>query len=134
MRIRNDILQVALCILFIFGLYKNVKAKSVFIITEHNRPGSRNIVQVYETVGDQLEFQYQSDESMNKLAEQLILPTKKNSQKYSVPIFYINPMSFTSPWSKRLRKNGALLFKLWDRPVNALAKVCEYVSYRNKFF
>ena len=61
MRIRNDILQVALCILFIFGLYKNVKAKSVFIITEHNRPGSSNIVQVYETVGDQLEFQYQSD-------------------------------------------------------------------------
>jgi len=85
-----------------------------------------------EKIAKWLEFQNQSDESLDKLAEQLLQPTMKNSQKYSVPIFYINPMSFTSPWSKRLRKNGALLFKLWDRPVNALAKVCEYVNYKQK--
>jgi hypothetical protein len=69
---------------------------------------------------------------MDTLAQNLLLPTMKNSEKYSVPILYVNPMSFSSPWSKRLRKNGALLFKLWDRPVNALAKVYEYVEYKNK--
>ena len=56
----------------------------------------------------------------------------KNSKKYSVPIFYVNPMNFNSPWSKRLRYNGAILFKLWDRPVNVLAKVCKYVEYKQK--
>ena len=85
-----------------------------------------------EKIAKWLEFQNQSDESLDKLAEQLLRPTMKNSQKYSVPIFYINPMSFTSPWSKRLRKNGALLFTLWDRPVNALAKVCEYIKHKQK--
>jgi len=85
-----------------------------------------------EIIGKWAEFQNQSEDNIDKLAEKLLQPTMKNSQKYSVPIFYINPMSFTSPWSKRLRKNGALLFKLWDRPVNALAKVCEYISYKQK--
>lgn len=31
---------------------------------------------------------------------------------------------------KNSEKNGAILYKFWDRPVNALAKVCEYVEYR----
>lgn len=57
-----------------------------------------------------------------------------NSQKYSIPILYINPMNFNSPWLKLLRKNGAMIFTLWDHPVNALAKVCEYVDYKQKRF
>ncbi len=85
-----------------------------------------------EKIAKYAEFQNQSEEDMDNLAKKLLQPTMKNCQKYSVPILYINPMGFTSPWSKRLRKNGALLFKLWDRPVNALAKVCEYVNYKQK--
>jgi len=85
-----------------------------------------------EKIAKYAEFQNQSEEDMDDLAKKLLQPTMKNCQKYSVPILYINPMGFTSPWSKRLRKNGALLFKLWDRPVNALAKVCEYVNYKQK--
>ena len=41
-------------------------------------------------------------------------------------------MNFNSPWSKQLRKNSAILFRLWDRPVNALAKICEYSEYKKK--
>lgn len=85
-----------------------------------------------EKIAKYAEFQNQSEEDMDGLAKKLLQPTMKNCQKYSVPILYINPMGFTRPWSKRLRKNGALLFKLWDRPVNALAKVCEYVEYKQK--
>jgi acyl-CoA synthetase (NDP forming) len=86
----------------------------------------------YDQIAKNAEFQHQPDEVIDKLAQKLLKPTINNSQKFSIPILYVNPMSFNSPWSKRLRKNGALLFKLWDRPVNALAKVCEYVDYRKK--
>ena len=86
----------------------------------------------YEKIAKNAEFQHQSDELMDSLAQKLLLPTMKNSREYSIPILYVNPMSFSSPWSKRLRKNGALLFQLWDRPVNALAKVCEYTEYKQK--
>ncbi len=86
----------------------------------------------YDQIAKHAEFQHQPDELVDKLAQKLLQPTMKNSQKYSIPILYINPMSFNAPWSKRLRLNGAILFKLWDRPVNALAKVCEYVEYKQK--
>ncbi|MFX1503422.1 MAG: CoA-binding protein, partial [Promethearchaeota archaeon] len=86
----------------------------------------------YDQIAKHAEFQHQPDENIDKLAHKLVEPTMSNSQKYSVPILYVNPMSFNSPWSKKLRNNGALLFRLWDRPVNALAKVCEYVEFRKK--
>ena len=86
----------------------------------------------YDQIADYAEFQHQPDEVIDVLARKLLQPTMNNSEKYSIPILYINPMSFTGPWSKLLRKNGALLFKLWDRPVNALAKVCEYVEFKQK--
>jgi len=87
----------------------------------------------YEQISKHAEFQHQPDELVDKLAQKLLQPTMNNCQKYSIPILYINPMNFNTPWSKKLRKNGALLFTLWDRPVNALAKVCEYVTYKQKF-
>jgi acyl-CoA synthetase (NDP forming) len=87
----------------------------------------------YDRIKKHAEFTRQPDEALDELAKMLLTPTINNSQKYSIPILYINPMSFNSPWSKRLRNNGAILFKLWDRPVNALAKVCEYVEYKKSF-
>ncbi len=112
-----------------------MKSGEVDALFQYGVVGFQDVMDDYlqnETIAKWAEFQNQSEENMDKLVEQLLQPTQKNSHKYSVPIFYINPMSFTSPWSKRLRKNGALLFTLWDRPVNALAKVCEYVSYKQK--
>jgi len=112
-----------------------MKSGEVDAIFQYGVVGFQDVMDDYlqnEKIAKWAEFQNQSEENMDKLAEQLLKPTMKNSQKYSVPIFYINPMSFTSPWSKRLRKNGALLFTLWDRPVNALAKVCEYIEYKQK--
>ena len=112
-----------------------MKSGEVDAIFQYGVVGFQDVMDDYlqnEKIAKWAEFQNQSEENMDKLAEQLLKPTMKNSQKYSVPIFYINPMSFSSPWSKRLRKNGALLFTLWDRPVNALAKVCEYIEYKQK--
>ncbi|MFX1419107.1 MAG: CoA-binding protein [Promethearchaeota archaeon] len=86
----------------------------------------------YDQIAKNAEFQHQPNEVIDNLAQKLLQPTMANCQKYSIPILYVNPMNYNSPWSKRLRNNGAILFKLWDRPVNALAKVCEYVGYRNK--
>ncbi len=84
----------------------------------------------YDQIAQNAEFQQQPDEVLNKLAQKLLQPTMANSQKYTIPILYVNPMNFNSSWSKKLRKNGATLFKLWDRPVNCIAKICEYVEYR----
>ena len=112
-----------------------MKSGEVDAIFQYGVVGFQDVMDDYlknEKIAKYAEFQNQSEENMDALAEKLLQPTMKNCQKYSVPILYINPMSFTSPWSKRLRKNGALLFKLWDRPVNALAKVCEYVNYKQK--
>ncbi len=86
----------------------------------------------YDQIAKHAEFHHQPDEFVDTLVQKLLQPTMKNCQKYSIPILYINPMNFNAPWSKKLRKNGAMLFTLWDRPVNALAKVCEYVDYKQK--
>jgi len=112
-----------------------MKSGEIDALFQYGVVGFQDVMDDYlknDKIAKWAEFQNQSGEKMDKIAEQLLQPTMKNSREYSVPIFYINPMSFTSPWSKRLRENGALLFKLWDRPVNALAKVCEYVSYKQK--
>ncbi|MFX0154526.1 MAG: CoA-binding protein, partial [Candidatus Hodarchaeota archaeon] len=61
----------------------------------------------YEQIAKHAEFQHQPDEFVDKLAQKLMQPTMKNSQKYSIPILYVNPMNFNAPWSKKLRKNGA---------------------------
>ncbi|MFX1568582.1 MAG: acetate--CoA ligase family protein [Promethearchaeota archaeon] len=86
----------------------------------------------YEQIAKHAQFQHQPDEFVESLAQKLLQPTMKNCQKYSIPLLYVNPMNFNSPWSKKLRKNGAMLFTLWDRPVNALAKVCKYVEFKKK--
>jgi len=86
----------------------------------------------YKEIAKHAEFQHQSEESIDFLAKKLVQPTIKNSKKYSVPILHISPMNFNTPWSKRLRENGVILFRLWDRPVNALAKICEYVEFKQK--
>ena len=112
-----------------------MKSGEVDSIFQYGVVGFQDVMNDYlqnEKIAKWAEFENPSEEQMDKLAEKLLKPTMKNSREYSVPIFYINPMSFTSPWSKRLRRNGAMLFKLWDRSVNALAKVCQYIEYKQK--
>ena len=112
-----------------------MKSGEIDAIFQYGVVGFQDVMDDYlknKKIAKYAEFQNQLEEVKDDLAKKLLQPTMKNCQKYSVPILYINPMGFTSPWSKRLRKNGALLFKLWDRPVNALAKVCEYVEYKKK--
>jgi len=86
----------------------------------------------YKGIAKHAEFNHQPDEDIDALAKKLIQPTINNSREYSVPILHISPMNFNTPWSKRLRENGAILFRLWDRPVNALAKICEYIEFKRK--
>ncbi|MBD3211040.1 MAG: hypothetical protein GF311_00400 [Candidatus Lokiarchaeota archaeon] len=66
------------------------------------------------------------------LEKMLVSPLLKMSKKYSIPVFLINPQNYNSPWSKRIRSTGAILFQYWDRPVRCLAKLCEYSQYRRK--
>jgi acetyltransferase len=86
----------------------------------------------YERIAKHADFKNQTPEIIDSLAKKLVIPTVQNSHKYQIPILHVSPMPFNSPWSTRLRNNGFLLFRLWDRPVNALAKVCEYISYKQK--
>ena len=112
-----------------------MKSGEIDMIIQYGVVGFQDVLDdylKYEKISKYADFQHQTTEAMDRLAQKLLVPTMKNSEKYSIPILYVNPMSFTSPWSKRLRNNGALLFTLWDRPVNALAKVCKYVDYKYK--
>jgi acyl-CoA synthetase (NDP forming) len=110
-----------------------MKSGEIDMIIQYGVVGFQDVLDDYlkvDKIAKHANFSHQSAEKMDALAQKLLHPTMSNSEKYSVPILYVNPMSFSSPWSKRLRNNGALLFTLWDRPVNALAKVCEYVKYK----
>ena len=69
-------------------------------------------------------------EQLKNLEKILITPTIKNSQKYSIPVIYINTQNFASTWSSKVREEGGIVFKFWDRPVKALAKICKYAEYR----
>jgi acyl-CoA synthetase (NDP forming) len=112
-----------------------MKSGEIDMIIQYGVVGFQDVLDdylKYDKIANHADFQHQPEEVMDSLAQKLLLPTMKNSQDYSIPILYVNPMSFSSPWSKRLRNNGALLFRLWDRPVNALAKVCEYIEYKQK--
>ena len=82
----------------------------------------------YERIAKYENFPKQPDVPLEKL---FVSPILKTSKRYSIPIFYVNPQNYNSPWSKKIRSTGALLFKLWDRPVRCLAKLTEYAEYRN---
>lgn len=69
---------------------------------------------------------------ITQMAQAFITPTIKTSRKYSIPIFYINTNSSTGPWANAMRKCGANVFQLWDRPVRCIAKLCEYGEYLNR--
>ncbi|MFW9818145.1 MAG: CoA-binding protein [Candidatus Thorarchaeota archaeon] len=110
-----------------------MKSGEIDAIIQYGVVGFQEVLDEYlkfDQIGKYAEFHHQPDENIEGLAQKLLQPTIKNSKKYSIPILHINPMNFNAPWSKKLRKNGAILFKLWDRPVNALAKVCEYVDFK----
>jgi len=110
-----------------------MKSGEIDAIIQYGVVGFQDVMDDYlqnEEIAKHADFSTISDEEQDKIATRLLQPTLKNSQKYSVPILYISPMRFDSPWSKRIRNNGAILFKFWDRPVNALAKVCEYVNFK----
>lgn len=66
------------------------------------------------------------------LEQIFIVPILKEAKKYSIPIFYINPQNYNSPWSQKIRSTGAILFKYWDSPVRCLAKLCEYSEYKKR--
>jgi len=112
-----------------------MKSGEIDAIIQYGVVGFQDVMDDYlniENIAKHADFTHQPDELMDGLASKLLQPTINNSQKYGIPILYVSPMPINSPWSKRLRSNGATLFKLWDRPVNALAKVCEYTEYKKK--
>jgi acetyl-CoA synthetase (ADP-forming) len=112
-----------------------MKSSEIDMIIQYGVVGFQDVMDDYlnyKRIAKYAEFSHQPDAVMNGIAKKLISPTLANSKKYSVPILYVSPMRYTSPWSKQLRKNNALLFKYWDRPVNCLSKVCEYTEFKRK--
>lgn len=110
-----------------------MKSGEVDIIIQYGVVGFQDVMDdylSYDKIAEHAEFQNQPDELIDSLAKKLVLPTINNSKKYGIPMLHVSPMPFNSPWSTRLRENGFLLFRLWDRPVNALAKVYEYVKFK----
>jgi len=85
-----------------------------------------------EQIAKFAEFDNSTSDSKQPLEKILISPIIKASKEYSIPIVYINPQNYSSPWSRKIRESGAVLFQLWDRPIRCIAKLCDYAEYRRK--
>ncbi|MHA1491142.1 MAG: acetate--CoA ligase family protein [Promethearchaeota archaeon] len=112
-----------------------MKSGEVDILVQYGVVGFQDVMDnylKYEKIAAHADFQMQDHERSADLAKKLIQPTIENSKKYSVPIFHISPQNLNSPWSKKLRENGAMLFKLWDRPIGVIAKACKYAEFKRK--
>jgi len=89
-------------------------------------------MQQNEKLSAHVEFREDMADRLDEMDKIFILPTIKASQKYSIPILYINPQNYASTWSKKIREHGGIVFQFWDRPVGALAKIIEYVQFTKK--
>ena len=89
-------------------------------------------MQENDMVSKYIEFPEDMAGNIERMDEFLIAPSVKASHKYSVPIIYINPHSYSNPWSKKIREHGGIVFTFWDRPVNCLVKICDYAEYRRR--
>ncbi len=112
-----------------------MKSGEIDVLIQYGVVGFQDVMDnylKYDKISPYADFQKQDYEKSEELVHKLIQPTLKNSKRFSIPIFYVNPQNFSTFWSKKLRENGAMLFKLWDRPISCIAKICEYVDYRRK--
>ncbi len=124
----------------IFNLYINfpkmlMKSGEVDIIIIYGAMGFQDMTsdfQQNEKISQYIEFREDMAERVDEMDKLLIAPGIKLSQKYSIPIIYINPQGYGSEWSKKIRKYGGVAFRFWDRPVSCLAKICDYAKYRRK--
>jgi acyl-CoA synthetase (NDP forming) len=73
-----------------------------------------------------------SNISNQPLEDILIKPILKLSKRLSIPLLFINPENYSSPWSLTMREAGATLFQFWDRPVRCMAKIASYAEFRIK--
>jgi acetyltransferase len=88
------------------------------------------LLQQNERISPYIEFREDMADKMDEMDKIFIVPTIKASQKYSIPIIYINPQNYACHWSKKIREHGGIVFQFWDRPVSALAKIIKYAEYR----
>ena len=121
----------------IFNLYVNIpkilmrsgEVDAIIIYGVFGMKERLDFVDENPTIAKYVELPEQAA-NLDKADQLFIAPTMRLSKKYSIPVFYINPQSYANEWSNTIRDYGANVFKLWDRPVNALAKLCEYAEYR----
>ncbi len=85
-----------------------------------------------EQIAKYADFSSMKENPQIPLEKMLVEPLLKASKKHSIPVFFINPQNYSSPWSKKIREMGGCLFQLWDRPVRCLSKLCEYGLFLNK--
>ena len=124
----------------IFNLYINfpkmlMKSGEVDIIIIFGAMGFGDMISAEQKnprISQYIEVREDMKDRIGEMDKFLIPPTIKNSHKYSVPVIFINPQSYANEWSKKIREHGGIVFQFWDRPVNALAKICDYAEYRRK--
>ena len=113
-----------------------MKSGEVDIIFMYGVFGFHDVLSKYltnERISNNIDMGEEFSKIKGNLEDILIRPTLKLSKRLSIPIIYINPENYSSPWSKKIKECGGTLFQFWDRPVRSVAKICEYVEYRKKY-
>lgn len=123
----------------IFNLYIHfpkllMKSGEVDIIIIYGAMGFESMVSMdqNEKISKYLQLREDMMDRAGEMENFLIAPAIKDSQKYSIPIIYINPQSYADEWSKKIREQGGIVHQFWDRPVNCLEKICNYAEFRRK--
>ncbi|MFX0073010.1 MAG: CoA-binding protein, partial [Candidatus Hermodarchaeota archaeon] len=112
-----------------------MKSGEIDIIFMYGVFGFLDVLKKYlkdEKIAKHINKEAFSSSNQEPLENVLLKPILKVSKRYSIPIVYINPENYSSPWSLKLREAGAILFQFWDRPVRCMAKICDYIDYKNK--
>ncbi len=125
----------------LFNLYINIpkllmKSEEIDIIIIYGALGIgswTSTVMQNPKIAEHVKLREDMSNSFDELGDIFIAPTIKTSQKYGIPIIYINPQNNVSNWSEKIREHGGIIFKFWDRPVNRIAKICNYSAYLSNF-
>jgi acyl-CoA synthetase (NDP forming) len=123
----------------IFNLYIHfpkllMKSGEVDIIIIYGAMGFGSLTSMdqNEKISKYIQLREDMTDKVGEMESFLIAPAIKDSHKYSIPIIYINPQSYADEWSNKIRVQGGIVHQFWDRPVNCLAKICDYTEYRSR--
>jgi len=76
------------------------------------------------------------DENLKKMAlmldRSILIPIKKQMQKYSIPVYFCGPFPYRFSWFQKFMSYDLPIFDFWDAPPKCLKVLYQYSKYREE--